>query len=242
MTYYTNWNPDRDPLRPVPAAHPWPTNADLIEAIGRSSLPYLTDDALTIDLTWGEGNWWNHWRPTDLVGCDLDPEKSPIGRSVDFTDTGFPPRAWGVVVFDPPYKLNGTPTHDVDARYGVGVAYTSRTDRHLLMLSGLTEAARLVAPGGYVLTKSQAQVNGGRVRWQPRMMDRHAATLGLDLVDEFLRIGGRAQPTHRPCRTCPGEECERCAGAGSYRVAPQHAAHNYSTLQVFTRRRPAKDV
>ena len=84
----------------------WPSNAEMIEDVAR--LGYL--DGKILDCSFGYGTFWANWTPDDFVACDLDPEKSPCGYSVDFRDMPFTDKSFDVVVFDPPYKLNGTPT------------------------------------------------------------------------------------------------------------------------------------
>ncbi len=66
-------------------------------------LGYLPGTVL--DPTYGLGNFWNVYRPAQLTGCDIDPEKSPIGYSVDFRKLPFGDGEFDAVVFDPPYRL-----------------------------------------------------------------------------------------------------------------------------------------
>lgn len=197
---------------PVLAVTAWKSNAELIADVAR--LGYLHADWPTLDPTYGRGTWWKAFRPTDLTACDLDPEKSPLGRSVDFTALPFPDENFRAVVFDPPYKLNGTPTADIDARYGVDV-YRSREDRHRLIRDGVAECTRVLERGGFLLVKCQDQVNGGRVRWQTDMVTAHAETLGLAKVDALHMVAYRPQPEGR---------------------RQEHARRNHSTLLVFQRR------
>lgn len=203
----------------IQAIGEWKTNADLIADAAR--LGYLGDaDASVLDMTYERGTFWGRYRPKNLVTLDINPELPGVDYpGVDFRRTPFEDRSFYSVVFDPPYKLNGTPTHEVDARYGVAGAYTSRVDRHALMVDGLIEGARVLGDG-YLLAKCADQVNGGRVRWQTRMLTEAAEDEGLDLVDSFLFRAGRPQP--------PGRRQE-------------HARRGYSTLLVFTRRRRIPD-
>jgi hypothetical protein len=194
---------------PVLAATAWPTNAELIADVAR--LGYLRAEWATLDPTYGRGVWWQRWRPTSLTASDLDPAKSPTGTSVDFRSLPHGDASFMAVAFDPPYKLNGTPTAGVDARYGVD-AYTSRDDRHLLLVDGMAECARVLAPGGTLLVKCQDQVNSGRVRWQTDLVTDTARLLGLEKVDAFLMLSYRPQPAGR---------------------RQEHARRNYSTLFVF---------
>jgi hypothetical protein len=160
---------------PVLAVTEWKTNADLIADVAR--LGYLHDDWLTLDPTYGLGKWWTLWRPRMLIASDIDPAKSPCGYSVDFTALNQADQSFDAVAFDPLYKLNGTPTADVDERYGVHVV-RSRDDRHQLILDGISECARVLKPSGFLLVKCQNQVNGGKVRWQTDLFSRHAETVG----------------------------------------------------------------
>jgi len=196
---------------PVLAATAWPTNAAMIADAAR--LGYLRREWRTLDPTYGRGTWWREWRPDELVASDINPELSPAGESVDFTALPHGDRSFQAVVLDAPYKLNGTPSADVDERYGVHVV-RSREGRHELIRAGITECAR-VLDDGYLLLKCQDQVNGGRVRWQTDLFTRHAESLGLEKVDALLLLAYRAQPEGR---------------------SQQHARRNLSTLLVFRRR------
>lgn len=195
---------------PVMAIHAWRSNAELIADCAR--LGYLREEWLTLEPTYGNGTFWKLWRPTRLIGCDIDPAKSPDGRSIDFTKLPWPDRYFDAVVFDPPYKLNGTPTHEVDARYGVDVVDT-RDGRMKLIFDGVRECARVLGDG-YLLVKCQDQVNGGKVRWQTLKIPAVAQECGLGLVDRLDILKYRAQPNG---------------------VRQVHARRNSSTLLVFKR-------
>ena len=180
--------------------------------VGAYALGYIDEASLTIDVTYGMGAFWKDWQPDNFLASDLDPAKSPAGRAVDFTATPWPDCWPGTVVLDPPYKLNGTSTEATDARYGVHGKYVSPAKRHDLMRRGITEAHRLLKPGGHLLFKCQDQVASGRVHWQTRIMADHAETVGFTLVDSLLFPSYRAQPEGR---------------------RQVHARRNYSTLLVF---------
>lgn len=197
-------------------------NAELIAQCAQ--LGYLHDTWPTLDPTFGLGRFWNLWRPTVLMASDLDPAKSPLPPE-DFTRLPYLDDTFAAVVFDPPYKLNGTSTGRgaaaCDDDYGVAGAYASVDDRHALIRAGITECLRVLAPGrrtdrttgGFLLVKCQDQVNGGRVRWQTHEFTAHAcATPGVRLVDALFLVGHRPQP--------PGR-------------SQQHARRNYSTLLVL---------
>jgi hypothetical protein len=93
----------------------WKTNAELIRDC--ASLGYLHGDWYTLDPTYGLGTFWSLWRPHTLVASDIDPAKSLWGGATDFTNLPWSNNLFDAVVFDPPYKLNGTP--DADRRPAV---------------------------------------------------------------------------------------------------------------------------
>ncbi len=205
--------------RVVPAAlltaMRWKDSAELIEAIGTRS-QYLGGRVL--DVTHGRGVFWKNWKPSELVACDIDPAKSPVGYSVDFTKL---PTEWhgafDAIVCDPPYKLNGRPDETVDARYGVHI-YTRWQDRYDLIERGIRECA--AATKRYLLLKCMDQVVSGAKRWQTIDFTNAARESGMELVDRYdMLVDPRPQP--------PGRRQE-------------HALTNYSTMLVFEKKRTSK--
>lgn len=209
------------------AAGTWANNAELIrDAV--VPLGYLRDNWLTLDPTYGLGRFWTLWRPRVLIGLDLDPAKclTPGPPGVDFRELHhlWPVPTFDAVVFDPPYKLNGTSTGKgaaaSDADYGVD-RWMGVAERHQLIADGITECTRVLRPGGMLLVKCQDQVNGGKVRWQTRIFADHAEGLGHRLVDRFDLASYRAQPAGR---------------------RQLHARRNTSALLVFRLERWAKQA
>ncbi len=184
------------------SAYPYKSNAELIEACAK--LGYLRREWRTLDPTFGNGTFWKAWRPVVLIGTDLS-------LGIDFQKLPWDDDGFDVVVFDPPYKLNGTPTAGVDSRYGVGKA-SSWQDRISLMQRGQKECARVLKKGGYLLTKCQDQVVSGRKVWQTDIMTAQAAHDGLTKVDRLdMLTTPRPQPHSRQV----------------------HSRTNYSTMLVF---------
>ena len=193
------------------------TNAELIADCAR--LGYLRAEEPTFDATYGEGAFWTRWEPRALLVADLHKgERTHCGRWVhawDFTALPLSTRSFGAVVFDPPYKLNGTSTgrgaSAADASYGVTTA-ASWQQRHALIVAGITECARVADRA--LLVKCQDQVCSGAVRWQTRLFADHAEAQGFRLVD-MLHVGGsRPQPEGR---------------------RQVHARRDYSTMLVLER-------
>jgi SAM-dependent methyltransferase len=201
---------------PVLAIEKGRDNADLIDAC--FELGYISDADNVLDCTYGLGRFWTRRRPTNLVASDLNPAKSPVGESIDFRHIPFDDETFDVVVFDPPYKLNGASRGvgpaSCDADYGVAGEAVRWQDRHALIRDGIAECVRVLKYGGRLLVKCQAQVCSGAVRWQDREFADHAERRGARLVDRFDLLGHRKQP------------------AGRRQV---HARRNHSTLLVFER-------
>lgn len=181
-------------FEPVMAIKNWRSNGHLIADCAR--LGYLHKEWVTLDPTYGYGTFWTEWRPMQLVACDLNPEKSPIGHAVDFTALPWPDRRFKASVFDPPYKLNGTPSAgrpgDIDERFGVDVGGRDWKARMRLIVAGAKEVARVTDE--YLLVKCQDQVVSAKIRWQTRVVEDAVAPLGFGLKDRFDFLGFRPQP------------------------------------------------
>jgi hypothetical protein len=184
-------------------------NAELM--VDCAGLGYLPEPVL--DVTYEHGRFWNLYRPARLVTNDLDPateaELHHDVRRLPFDDGSF-----ATVVFDPPYKLNGTSTGKgpsaSDASYGVAGEYRSVADKHGLINDGIVECARVASE--FVLLKCMDQVCNGVVHWQTHLFTATAAANHLELVDMLHVPGYRKQP------------------AGRRQI---HARRDYSTLLVF---------
>lgn len=191
------------------AAHAWPTNGHLIADIAEHGR-YLNEHHEVLDTTYGMGLFWKQWRPPLLVSNDVNPSKD---ADLHHDATALPmPDGWcDVVVFDPPYKLNGTERafDDVD-RYGV-IEPQRWQDRMQVIADGTAEACRVARQ--WALVKVQDQVVSGAIRWQTDLVTDVAVAHGWTKVDQFHFLGGgRPQPNGRRQR---------------------HAYHRPSTLMVF---------
>ena len=198
----------------VMARGDWNTNAEMLVDVARLGyLPAEDDESkLVLDPTYGLGRWWTLYRPKNLAYSDANPARSHMGDAADFRQLPWPNCTFDTVAFDPPYKLNGTPTEDgMDWAYGVDER-ASWQSRHQLIRDGITECLRVTKRRGYLLVKCQDQVCSGQVRWQTIEFTNHAGEHGAKLVDSFLFPGYREQP--------PGRR-------------QVHARRNYSTLLVF---------
>lgn len=208
----------------VMAAYAWKSNAhmlaDLFDVMGRPSGPW-------VDLTFGEkGAWWNapNIAPDDLVRCvgpDTATTRDDVVRT-DFRATPFASNTFGLTCFDPPYVLKGGAGKfdDMNRRYGVGAELTGRKGSQPrkealfdLIGAGLTEAARITRPGGWVLAKAGRGIDGGKLVRTDDLMVRSGEDMGLDVLTTLLLL------------SCPRSQAHR---------GPQRTPRaNFSTLVVF---------
>lgn len=176
---------------PVLAIRQWLSNGHLIADCVR--LGYLQRDWRTLDPTYGYGIFWSVWQPDELVASDLDPKKLPIGYPVNFRCLPWGDEEFRASVYDPPYKLNGTPENvgGIDERFGVHEP-THWRERMELICVGAREVARVTEE--YLLVKCQDQVVSGKIRWQTRAVEDAVAAVGFGLKDRFEFLGFRPQP------------------------------------------------
>jgi hypothetical protein len=168
------------------------SNAELMRDC--KQLGYL--DGLVLDMTYGLGRFWKLHRPRALITNDID-ETTDAMWHLDFTMLPCSNETFRAVVFDPPYKLNGTGgSHPSDKGYGVAdsLSVESRMD---LIFDGVTEGARVLAPSGHLLVKCQDQVVSGHKVWQTWLITDAGQSLGLRLVDMLHVQSYRPQPAGR---------------------------------------------
>lgn len=187
-------------------------NSQLMEDCAQ--LGYLNVDPI-LDLTYGKGNFWSLLPDIAVWTNDLDP-RIETDFSEDFTSTPWEDRAWGATVLDPPYRMGGTPsTPDFDDAYGIN-EYRTHAQIRKLIEQGTREACRISA--NLTMIKVQDHVSSGVVQPQVNWVINAAAPYSK-FVDSLHVIGGRPQSDGRK---------------------QKRARHGYSTLLVFTRKRPAR--
>jgi hypothetical protein len=226
------------------AAHRWRSNAELIAAV--HALGYLRDSDHVLDSTFGRGVWWKVWRPEKLtehhwhqspsntgagpcLTCGIGFEEHP---RLDFRDLPYSDGVFDAAAFDPPYAARGSSKttadmQDFNDRYG-RPADSTPEGIQVLIDGGLTEMARVVKPKGIVLVKCQSYVWSGSLWNGTYFTQRHAESLGLELVDEFIHVTSpRPQPGNRTRKD--GKP-----------VVQVHARRNTSTLFVYRTPKAAK--
>lgn len=202
-------------LTEIQSVGAWATNAELICDV--AALGWLPEGDSVLDCTYGLGKFWTKYRPSGLIGSDMNPEKAP-DVVANFTMLPFDHASVDVVVFDPDYKLSGTPAlGSFDARYGTDVAKTP-VERLRGITEGAHEAARVARK--HLLVKCQDQVVSGEMCWQ-------SAEVTQAIVAEG-RPGWRLAERF----DFPGKGIPQPGGRRQL-----HARHSYSQLLVFTRLR-----
>ena len=158
---------------------------------------------LILDLTYGLGRFWPPELLPRVTRNDLDPTRAADLRC-DYTCTPFGDNSWPVVVFDPPYKLNGT-SQGLRDDIAYGVAPSSRAkDKLENIIEGAIEAARITAKRGWLLIKCQDQTLSGRKISQTHIVmwaiERHHPNMYLH---DMLHVLGttRPQPAGRTQKT-----------------------------------------
>jgi hypothetical protein len=197
----------------VYAAGSWSTNAEMIADVTR--LGYL--DGTVLDSTFGMGKFWTKRQPQHLLKADLYrltyQPTNPPAYQWDFTALPLRNECVDSVVFDPPFKLSGTPSlGEFDVRYGIERTVRWQ-DKVTTILDGATECARVARK--FLLVKTQDQVCSGKVRWLTDDITQTVGGLGFRKRDRFDLISPpRPQPLGR---------------------TQKHARRNMSTLLVFER-------
>lgn len=149
---------------------------------------WIKPDDVVLDVTYGRGLFWTDYRPPILVAHDLAVD------GVDFRHLPDLDGSVDVVVFDPPYIAQGgratSMIPDFLDRYGlVDVPKTTR-EVDLLIWGGMSEARRVLRPGGRLLVKCMDYISGGRYVQGRHVVVGYAADLELVQVDEFVHYSG----------------------------------------------------
>ena len=199
----------------VMAAHDWRTNAHMLADLFRIMPPPQGE---WVDLTFGEeGGWWRepNTPPDGLVRCIGPDTVAPEGVDtvrVDFRATAYGSDRFGLTCFDPPYVLKGGAGKfdDMNRRYGVGAELTERRGERSrkealfdLVEDGLTEAARITRPGGWVLAKAGRGIDGGKLVRTDDLMVRTGEDMGLNVLTTLLLLSRPRSQAHRGPQKTP---------------------------------------
>ena len=192
------------PVGPLPLSVQTGTNADLIARIAPL---YLTGSVL--DVTYGEGKWWDRFTPHPFTFHDLHKVDGVDFRALPHDDGSF-----DAVCFDPPYVISGgestskTGRHFQDS-YGIGGHNLRATNSeggnaklHDLIQAGLIECIRVSR--GWVLVKCMEFAQGGGVKTSigrdfhdmPFLVTRWALEAGCIKHDQIVHHSGTGPGGH----------------------------------------------
>lgn len=194
------------PVGPIPPSVMTGTNADLIAAVADL---YLTGSVL--DVTYGEGKWWDRFTPAPFFFHD----KFKVD-GVDFTALPEDDNSIDTVCFDPPYVISGGKSTGALAdvgfqdRYGIGNhnlgGWTNsaggNASLHDLVRAGLAECVRVSRR--FVLVKCMEFAQGGGVTSSigrdfhdmPFLVTRWALELGCIKHDQIVHHTGSGPGGH----------------------------------------------
>lgn len=183
------------PVGPILLSVQTGNNADLIAKVAPL---YLTGSVL--DVTYGEGKWWDKFTPDPFAAHDLHKLDG-----VDFRDLPHADNSFDVVCFDPPYVASGGPstqlqrsgrkrTDTVQARYGVGQSGAGGLKDVLDLVSdGLAEVCRVAR--SFVLVKCMEFTASGFVD-MPTHVTNLATANGWALHDRIVHHSGTGPGGH----------------------------------------------
>lgn len=198
------------------------TNADLMATVAPT---YLTGSVL--DVTYGEGKWWDRFTPDPFTFHDLHKVDGVDFRALPHDDNSF-----DAVCFDPPYVISGGPSSpalndgEFQGRYGIGIDNLGDSSTaagfHDLVRRGLHECIRVSR--GWVLVKCMEFAQGSGPTGfhdMPTIVTNWAADLGAAKYDQIVHHTG--------------------PGPGGHNIWTQkRARRHHSYLIVFSKLSPAR--
>lgn len=163
------------------------------EALKEIITLYGKEFPIVLDMTFGTGAFWD--KPPTIT-LDLNQKANIKGN---FNYLPLPSNFFDIVVFDPPYRMNGgfTINHSTTTRYKNKRAnYKLVPDYYKF---GTIEAHRVLKHKGILIAKMQDQVVSGNMYFQTNKMLSWAEKAGfIRLIDEIIVATGiRPQPQGR---------------------------------------------
>ena len=196
------------------------TNADLFPDVLRL---YVPAGSYVLDMTYGRGVFW---KKVDISQYQLDTNDISEDRGdthYDFRRIPVADAQYDAVVLDPPYIYHSGAVHRAggmhtdyrnDERALAGVYGVDAVDK--MYLDAMTEAKRLLKPGGVLIVKCMDQIVGAKQIWQHITLLRFGGELGFVTEDLFILVRSGALIMRHPHQI--------------------HARKNHSYFLVFRRR------
>lgn len=141
-----------------------------------------------LDCTYSRGSMWRGFKADPALGHQVCADLADIeGLDVraDFTALPFIPLSFDVIVFDPPHIADGGANGMMTRRYGTAGAGRAMRD---WFGPFLTEACRVLQPGGVVLAKIADGIHGGTYQWEHVAFLEAVRDVGMEAVDCVIRV------------------------------------------------------
>jgi DNA modification methylase len=175
-------------------------NSSLIKAAAKL---YIPDGAVVADVTYGLGHFWTKTDTSrfTLLKSDISPRDPSVTR-MDLRQLSYDNQSIDVVVLDPPY-LHRTNAVTAEGKHRFDRAYNnaattgnlSHDDIIQLYKEGMTEAWRVLIPGGTLWLKCKDEVEN-RQRFTHVELYEIAVHQGFRDQDLFVLISNSA-PIHK---------------------------------------------
>jgi hypothetical protein len=158
-------------------------NADLIAAVARL---YLPKGCRVADITYGRGVFWQKVNLADYRLSKSDKITCPSSPH-DFRQLPYQAGFFDVVVFDPPYAHAGD-SMKVEPCYQTASTASGLSHQDIMAgyERGMTEAARVLKPGGTLWVKCADEIEHGVQQRSHMEVFQFAQRLGLIDQDLFL--------------------------------------------------------
>lgn len=170
------------PIGPLQQSVVSGSNADLMRAIAPL---YLAGSVL--DVTYGEGKWWDRYKPEPFTAHDLYKLDGVDFRALPEADGEF-----DTVCFDPPYVESGGRSKSGRQRfldsYGISIENVPPGNVGQLMTEGLAEVCRVARQ--FVLVKCMEFVAGAKFHDMPVTVTNACAELGWRKHDVIVHNSG----------------------------------------------------
>lgn len=162
---------------------------------------YLEGARRVVDVTFGRGGFWTHYRPENLICHDLYTIMEVTNGSGELSGVDWRklPEADGSVdrvVFDPPYvspggrSTSGPKFDQMRDTYGMHSTEKDPAAQWAKILLGCEEAWRVLEPDGLLLFKVMDYVSSGRMQWATRWAWRDIERIGRTVNRKGVEVGG----------------------------------------------------